>query len=59
MIAAWMLFRFIAETLLGRESAAHMIGILAADAVRGTFRLVLFVAAVPFRLLRYVFRAAR
>jgi hypothetical protein len=58
VIGAWMLFRFIAEALLGREGAAHMIGILAADVVRGAFRLALSLVAVPFRLLRYVFRAA-
>ncbi len=52
VIAAWMLFRFIAEALLGRAAAAHMTGILAADVVRGT-------AALPFRLLRYAFRGAR
>ena len=59
VIAAWMLFRFIAEALLGREGVSHMMGILAADVVRGGFRLVLFLATVPFRLLLYAFRAAR
>jgi hypothetical protein len=59
VIGAWMLFRFIAETLLGRESAAHMIGILAADAARGVFRLFLFAAATPLRLLLYAFRVGR
>jgi hypothetical protein len=59
VIAAWMLFRFIAEAVLGRAAAAHMMGILAADVVRGTFRLILILAAMPFRLVRYAFRAAR
>jgi len=48
--AAWMFVRFIAEALLGREGAAHMMGILAADVVRAAFRLVLFLAIAPFRL---------
>jgi hypothetical protein len=59
VIGAWMLFRFIAETLLGRESAAYMIGILAAVAARGVFRLFLVAAAMPLRLLLYAFRVGR
>jgi membrane-bound ClpP family serine protease len=59
VIAAWMLFRFVAEAILGREGASHMMGILAADVVRGAFRLLLCLVAAPFRLLRYALRTAR
>jgi hypothetical protein len=51
-VAVWRAFRRIAEALLGREAVSHMIGILAADVVRGLFRGGLLLAALPFRLLR-------
>jgi hypothetical protein len=51
-VAVWRTLRRIAEALLGREAASHMIGILAADVVRGLFRGGLLLAALPFRLLR-------
>jgi hypothetical protein len=38
VISIWRMFRLVAETLLGRAGAFHMMGILAADAVRGVFR---------------------
>lgn len=58
-IAVWRTFRLIAEALLGREGASHMMGILAADVVRGLFRWGLILAASPFRMLRNARRAAR
>jgi hypothetical protein len=51
-VAVWRTFRRIAEAVLGREAASHMIGILAADVVRGLFRGGLVLAVLPFRLLR-------
>lgn len=58
-IAVWRMFRLIAEALLGREAASHMVGILAADVVHALFRCSMLLAVFPFRVLRNVWRAAR
>ncbi len=51
-VAVWRTLRLIAVALLGREAASHMMGILAADVVRGVFRGGLLLATLPFRMLR-------
>jgi hypothetical protein len=57
LLSVWFLFRFVAEALLGRKGAAYMMGILAANAVRAVFRFGLIIAALPFRLIRWAWRA--
>ncbi len=59
LIVTWRALRFVAEALLGREAAAHMMGILAADVVRSVFRGGVALAALPFRMLRNARRAVR
>jgi len=59
LLAMWIAIRFLAALVLGQEGASHMIGILAADIVRGVIKLGLFLAFLPFRALRYAWRATR
>ena len=59
VMLVWRTFRLIAEALLGRAGASHMIGILAADVVRGMFKWSLILATLPFRMLLNARREAR
>src|SRR6202167_6487326 len=59
LIAIWRTFRLIAEALLGREGASHMMGILAADVVRSMFLGGVVLAALPLRMLRHSRRTVR
>jgi hypothetical protein len=70
MLPTWLLFvllllglcivlRFVAALILGQEGASHMMGVLAADVVRGVFKLGLVLALLPFRMLRSAWRATR
>lgn len=44
------LFRWVASLVIGDDAAGHMLGTLAADVVRGCFRLLF----LPFRLLGWM-----
>jgi hypothetical protein len=57
--AVWQILRLAAEAVLGRAATSHMIGLLAADAVRGSCRFIGVVLVLPFRLARYAWRATR
>ncbi len=46
----WWLLRAVAELILGKHAASHMVGILAADVVRACFRGLFWLLALPFRL---------
>jgi hypothetical protein len=59
LIVVWRMFRLAAEALLGRDGTSHMMGILAADVVRGVFRGGMVLAGLPFRMLRNGRRVAR
>ncbi|HZT32754.1 MAG TPA: hypothetical protein VFA33_22895 [Bryobacteraceae bacterium] len=52
----WAMIRALIRFILGARAADHMVGILAADAVRGLFGVVFFVLALPFRLAGWLFR---
>lgn len=50
----WALVRALFNFVLGQSAADHMIGILAADVIRGLFRAVWFALTLPFRFLGWV-----
>lgn len=52
----WWIFRAAASLVLGRQAAAHMTGILAADMVRSIARGVFWILLLPFRLIGVVLR---
>ena len=59
LTVVWRMFRLVSEAMLGQEGASHMMGILAADVVRGAFRGGLVLAALPLRMVRNARRVAR
>ena len=50
----WALVRATFRFMLGPRAADHMVGILAADVVRGVFRAVLFTLTLPFRFIGWM-----
>lgn len=52
----WELVRALFDFVLGPRAADHMIGILAADVIRGLFRTVWLALTLPFRFLGWVLR---
>jgi hypothetical protein len=47
------LLRAVSNALIGRGASDHMVGNLAADVVRGGFRLLIWSIAAPFRALTW------
>ncbi|MGB7720287.1 MAG: hypothetical protein WBL65_10335 [Bryobacteraceae bacterium] len=52
----WALVRAMFRFILGPRAADHMIGILAADVIRGLFRAVWFALTLPFRFIGWMLR---
>ena len=52
----WAILRSFARLVLGAGAADEMVGTLAADVVRGTFRGVFFLLFFPFRIVGWLFR---
>jgi hypothetical protein len=52
----WSLIRGLSRLVLGGRAADHMVGILAADAVRALFRTVFFALTLPFRFIGWISR---
>jgi len=53
---AWAIIRGLSRFVLGARAADHMIGILAADVVRGIFRAVRVALTLPFRFIGWMLR---
>lgn len=51
MLIAFSLLGALSRMLIGRRATDHMVGTLAADVVRGGFRIAFGLVALPFRLL--------
>jgi len=58
LFLAVALFRGALSLLLGARAADEAVGNLAADVIRGGFRLLFVLAYLPFRILWWVFRRA-
>jgi hypothetical protein len=52
----WAILRSFARLVLGAGGADHLVGTLAADVVRATFRGVFMLLFFPFRIVGWLFR---